>query len=304
MDLNEYLPQRLNSSHWLTWYTLERLRTLDAGAEIVLPICSLGTPCAELSELGDLVLPPLYHEALDPELQHKIVAQIQRCFPYYELTRQAAEEPLRLRIAELPRRKPPATARPKVLAFSVDTAVEEHGPHLPLATDTIQSYGVLRHVASEMKDVLLGPPVEYGQLTWGLPFGFSIDLTAPLLTEYVAGMVNALIEWMQPNALYVVDVHGSIVHLEAIVAGLETSHAETWSFRWLHELAGRDRPPVLAVEIADTYGPVAVFGVGNELLVHTYHALLGAKLIKRLLRFFRRRGWNTEKAIFHDGGFL
>ncbi len=235
MDLNEYLPHRVNSGRWLAWYTLERLRALDASAEIALPICSLGTPCAELSDLGDLVLPPLYHEALDPELQRKIVAQIRRCFPYYELTRQAAEAPPRLRIAELPRCQAPATARSKVLAFSVDTAVEEHGPHLPLATDTIQSYGVLRHVASEMKDLQLGPPVEYGQLTWGLPFGLSIDLTAPLLSEYVAGMVNALIEWMQPDALYVVDVHGSIVHREAIVAGLETSRAQTWSFRWLHE---------------------------------------------------------------------
>lgn len=38
---------------------------------------------------------------------------------------------------------------------------------------------------------MAGPPLEYGQLTWGLPFGMSIDITAALLTRYVRGYVDA-----------------------------------------------------------------------------------------------------------------
>ena len=55
MELTGYLPQRVNSGRWLTWYTLEQLRALDASVEIVLPICSLGTPYPEIADLGELV---------------------------------------------------------------------------------------------------------------------------------------------------------------------------------------------------------------------------------------------------------
>ena len=50
---------------------------------------------------------------------------------------------------------PPPGRRPRILAFSVDTAVEEHGPHLPLATDRIQSYAVLAKLAEETAGLAL-----------------------------------------------------------------------------------------------------------------------------------------------------
>jgi creatinine amidohydrolase len=151
------------------------------------------------------------------------------------------------------------------LAFSVDTAVEEHGPHLPLATDTIQSYAVLTRLAAEFDRFVPGPPIEYGQLTWGLPFGFSIDITAELLTEYVRRFTNAVLDWQRPQAVYVVDVHGSLVHHRAIVAGLEQSRAERWLFRWLHE-------PL--AEFASQRGDQHAGGVETALVEHVSRDLL------------------------------
>ncbi|REJ86579.1 MAG: hypothetical protein DWQ34_23045 [Planctomycetota bacterium] len=235
MHLNEYLPRRVNHGPWLTSYTLNRLRQLDASTEIVLPICSLGAAYSTISTVGDLHLPPLFHEALDDELKHRVVEQIYRCFPEHELSSLRSSKLPRLRVVELSPVTPAECDSPKVLAFSVDTAVEEHGPHLPLCTDTIQSYGVLQQLAREYKGVVPGPPVEYGQLTWGLPFGYSIDLTAELLTRYVTRFTNAVLDWLRPESLYVVDVHGSIVHRQAIVEGLQQSRASRWAFRWLHE---------------------------------------------------------------------
>ena len=104
---------------------------------------------------------------------------------------------------ELPRGPLAPSHQGGIACFSVDTAVEEHGPHLPLATDTIQSYGVLQELAERHEDLHLVAPVEYGQLTWGLPFGLSIDITAPLLTRYVEGFARAVNEWARPDALYV-----------------------------------------------------------------------------------------------------
>jgi len=232
MSAATWIPTRVNSGPMVTAQTLYRLRELGDGADFVLPICSLGTSFAQLAELGDWVLPPLYHEALTPELCNRAVERIQQCFPVYQ--REGAP-PSRVRIVEILPASPHSDGPARVVAFSVDTAVEEHGPHLSLATDTIQSYTVLSRLAEEVDGFTLAPPVDYGQLTWGLPFGFSVDFTAELLTEYVSRFTDAVIEWLQPEAVYVVDVHGSIVHRRAIVAGLEKSHATNWSFRWLHQ---------------------------------------------------------------------
>lgn len=237
--LTPFLPTRINTGPWLTGYSHHELKRRVGRDRIVLPICSLGTPPEQLADLAPLVLPPLYHEALDAELKAAVIEKVRRCFPFFEGTRDRANFAGNFEIVELPaRRPPPPVRRPKVFAFSVDTAVEEHGPHLPLATDTIQSYGVLHRLASEIEGFVVGPPVDYGHLTWGLPFGLSIDLTPPLVARYVTGFVNAVVEWMAPEFLYVVDVHGSPVHRGAIEEGLRRSRCARWAFRWLYEPLG------------------------------------------------------------------
>ena len=202
----------------------------------MLPVCPLGTPATAVVALGDWVLPPLYREALDDGLLEALATEIRRCFPYYPGSRARAEWQGSLDVVEITTKPPaPPRQRPRVVAFSVDTAVEQHGPHLPLATDTLQSYGVLERLAAERDDLVLAPPVDYGQLTWGLPFGMSIDVTAPLITRYVTGYANAIMDRFAPEALYVVDVHGSIVHRNAVQAGLAASRARRHGFRWLYD---------------------------------------------------------------------
>lgn len=230
--LDSYLPTKVNEGPWVTAYTLHYLRDRP-DAKFVLPICSITTPYSECAQLGEWVLPPLFHEAMDETLKRELVSRILHCFPIY-----GQDNSGRLQVVEIPRGADPPTDDPgdeRILAFSVDTAVEEHGPHLPLATDTIQSYSVLRELGKRIEQMEICRPLEYGQMTWGLPFGHSIDITAELLTRYVTGYANALVRWKNPRAIYVVDVHGSISHRGAIVDGMKHSDAKTWSFRWLHE---------------------------------------------------------------------
>jgi creatinine amidohydrolase/Fe(II)-dependent formamide hydrolase-like protein len=182
------------------------------------------------------VLPPLYHEALDADLKAALLARIGDCVPYFAGTGRRAAARGRLEVVELPPARPPQPARrPPVVAFSVDTTVEQHGPHLPLATDMVQSYAVLERLAAGNEAVVIGPSADYGQLTWGLPFGFSVDITAPLTARYVRGFADAVLDWLEPEALYVVDVHGSAVHRQAIQDGLRQSRCRRWAFRWLHD---------------------------------------------------------------------
>jgi creatinine amidohydrolase len=235
-SLTPFLPTRINTGPWLAGYSLDVLKERVGSERTVLPICSLGTPPEQLAALAPVVLPPLYHEALDGALKSALCDQIRRCFPYFEGTRNRANFRGTFDVVELPARRPaPIRHHPKILGFSVDTTVEQHGPHLPLGTDTIQSYAVLHRLASEFDELMVGPPLDYGHLTWGLPFGMSIDLTPPLVTRYMCGFVNALIDWLSPVALYVVDVHGSLAHRAAIQEGLRRSRCSRWAFRWLHE---------------------------------------------------------------------
>lgn len=234
-DLSDYLPQQVNQGPFVSSYSLPVLQSKLGQQPWKLPICSLSTPTRALTELGPLVLPPLYREALDESLQQELVTRIKACFPCFEGTRQRTQTADQVEVVELPAVAARDFPEGQIIAFSVDTAVEEHGPHLPLATDTIQSYGVLSQLAEQVSELQLIRPVDYGHLTWGLPFGMSIDITPELVTRYVKGFANAVCRCWQPRALYVVDVHGSIVHREAIQEGLRQSDCEQFAFRWLHE---------------------------------------------------------------------
>lgn len=62
------------------------------------------------------------------------------------------------------------------LAFLPFGALEQHGPHLPLSTDTIQGLGVATRLADHYDGLLL-PPVHYGE-TWdngGFPGTISLS---------------------------------------------------------------------------------------------------------------------------------
>jgi creatinine amidohydrolase/Fe(II)-dependent formamide hydrolase-like protein len=293
--LNDYLPQKVNASRWLTWHTLYELRESTRSQTIVLPICSLGTPYPDIlsscQEAGNFVLPPLFHEALgDQSFKAKIVAQIRKCFPHHELSsqRQASDSPT-LVVVELPVQDLVYDGPPvDVAAFSVDTAVEEHGPHLPLATDTIQSYAVLNHLEAERPGFVAAPPVEYGHLTWGLPFGFSVDLTPQLLSQYVANFANAINSWLSPRSIYVVDVHGSVVHRQAIVDGMQLSGIDRWAFRWLHE-------PL--VEFASERADQHAGGVETALVEKANPALLDARWWPGKIDEIEAAEMTLEKAV-------
>ncbi len=238
--VHDWLPVQVNQGRMLTAYTLPELVKKTETSEITLPICSLGTLPQELKQLGPLVLPPLYHEAIDGELKSALIARVHHCFPYLAGSERRRASRCQVNVIELPRTTDCMLAgrinnSQRIAVFSVDTAVEQHGPHLPLATDTIQSYAIIARLSREFPEVMMLPPVDYGQLTWGLPFGMSIDLTAPLVASYVTGYVNAILDWVKPKAVLVVDVHGSIIHRNAIQQGLSTSRCRLWQFRWLHE---------------------------------------------------------------------
>lgn len=83
-------------------------------------------------------------------------------------------------------------------------AVEEHGPHLPTTTDTIQAMEVAYEVARR-REVFVAPPVHYGicRSTRGFPGTVSVGFNA--LRDYV---YDILLGFYESNFRYVMVLSG------------------------------------------------------------------------------------------------
>ncbi|WNM28190.1 creatininase family protein [Demequina capsici] len=70
-------------------------------------------------------------------------------------------------------------------------ALEQHGPHLPLSTDTLQADGLARRLAARF-DAILMPPVPYGQTWDNAGFPGTVSLSAATTTAVCLDLVRAV----------------------------------------------------------------------------------------------------------------
>jgi len=104
----------------------------------------------------------------------------------------------------------------------------------------------------------------------------------------VTGYANAVLDWQRPESMYVVDVHGSIVHRKAIIAGLEQSRVDRWAFRWLHE-------PL--IEFASERGDQHAGGVETALVEHANPALIDDRWFPSRIVDIEAAQMTLEKAV-------
>ena len=71
-------------------------------------------------------------------------------------------------------------------------AIEQHGPHLPLATDTLIATEVARRVAERMPGLLLGPTLPIGVSTHHLSFPGTLSVAEQTFRDQVASCVASL----------------------------------------------------------------------------------------------------------------
>jgi creatinine amidohydrolase len=74
-------------------------------------------------------------------------------------------------------------------------ATEPHGPHAPLATDTIISVGICRRAADRLRgevDVLVLPAIPYGVTRYGADFAGAISISEETLRSLVSEVCEGL----------------------------------------------------------------------------------------------------------------
>ncbi|TAJ49764.1 MAG: creatininase family protein [Herbiconiux sp.] len=77
------------------------------------------------------------------------------------------------------------------LAFLPFGALEQHGPHLPLSTDTIQCTGIAERLAEHYSGLLL-PPVSYGQTWDNGGFPGTVSLKASTVTAICTDIAESV----------------------------------------------------------------------------------------------------------------
>jgi creatinine amidohydrolase len=77
-------------------------------------------------------------------------------------------------------------------------SVEPHGPHLPLATDTVISAAAAERAAASLREkgvtALVAPPVGYGVTRFAEGFAGAVSVPASALSAFLRAIVDGLLE--------------------------------------------------------------------------------------------------------------
>ena len=98
-----------------------------------------------------------------------------------------------MRLGDLASGQLAGDGRPTVVLLPVG-AVEPHGPHAPLATDTLISLGMCERAARALDDVrvLIAPPLHYGVTRYGAAFPGAIGISEATLRALLAEVCDGL----------------------------------------------------------------------------------------------------------------
>jgi creatinine amidohydrolase len=101
-----------------------------------------------------------------------------------------------------------------VLVFLPIGAVEEHGPHLPLGTDSMQAEVLVQRLADHF-DAIIAPPVRYGECSTTRNFPGTITLTFDTLRSLAREILQELARNEIRN-IVVLSGHAGRAHMIAL----------------------------------------------------------------------------------------
>ncbi|MBI3754298.1 MAG: creatininase family protein, partial [Deltaproteobacteria bacterium] len=92
--------------------------------------------------------------------------------------------------------------------------VEEHGSHLPLSTDTMQVYEVVKEAAKRVS-VFVAPPIHYGVLTSTRNHAGSIGISANSLRMLTGDIIKSAYDKGLRNFI-LISGHAGSIHMSAL----------------------------------------------------------------------------------------
>lgn len=201
---------------------------------------------------------------------------------------------------------------PKAALIVPFGTVEAHGTHLPLNTDTLIIRETVRKVASERKDVIMAPPLQYGVCTSTAEHPGTIGISAPTLRAFVTDMVRAAYE-QGVRKIILVSGHGGGIHVSAMKEASEGLVKELPGLRLaafsIYDVLGKE-----AGEIAETRNDSHAGEMETSLMLHLAPGLVNGRakeeypafpkplVVRDKLKYWKGAVWgNSAKATKEKG---
>lgn len=108
-------------------------------------------------------------------------------------------------------------------------AFEQHGPHLPLDTDTVIAEAVTRAVAEQLPGAWVAPPIAYGASGEHQGFPGTMSIGTYVLHQVIVELVRSLRVWA--DRVVLVNGHGG--NLSALKSSVERLVAEGHDVAWV-----------------------------------------------------------------------
>lgn len=141
---------------------------------------------------------------------------------------------------------PEVTARPGALLVVPLGSTEQHGPHLPLTTDTDIASALAAGLAAQCAEVLLAPPLPYGASGEHAGFAGTLSLGLEVLERVLVELVRSA-DGTADRVLLVNAHGGNTAALRRAVALLQSEGRDvrSWSPPWRGDAhAGRTETSV------------------------------------------------------------
>jgi creatinine amidohydrolase len=129
-----------------------------------------------------------------------------------------------------------AAIAPKMLLVVPLGSTEQHGPHLPLSTDTCVAVSLVERLAARRDDVVVAPELPYGSSGEHAAFAGTLSIGAAALELVVLEIVRSADAFA---GVVLVSGHGG--NTEPVAAAVATLHSEgRRALAWAPRIAGGD----------------------------------------------------------------
>ncbi|MFW9924358.1 MAG: creatininase family protein [Candidatus Thorarchaeota archaeon] len=106
-------------------------------------------------------------------------------------------------------------------------SMEQHGPHLPIKTDTLIGEALVVNIAKKMGNTLVGPTISMGCSAHHLAFQGTISLQSETLKAIISDYTDSLIKHGFKKIVFIPSHGGNFSTVEEIVEILQAKYSQT-----------------------------------------------------------------------------